>query len=128
MCVWTTLVQEVAWSMCLPPNDPKVSFRVGRPLLHIILDAVKLDDIDVFGLVADHCVMRICNGALVILPYGCGITNWNIYDLDDELVNVGDFPCYACREIVLGLHVNNTADDYMRLRPPIAPVPTILMT
>jgi hypothetical protein len=62
----------------------------------MIFDEMKLQ-VNVFGLLTHHCILRICDGALIVLRDGGGLGYWLVQDLAYELPEVDDFPrCVCC--------------------------------
>jgi hypothetical protein len=65
----------------------------------MILKEVELE-VNVFGLITHHCILRICDGALIVFPYGCGFCDLGVEDFTDELAEVDDFPSCVNRRVL----------------------------
>jgi hypothetical protein len=56
----------------------------------VVLDEVVFET-DVFGFVADQCVLIVCNGALGVFPDGGSIGDMDTLNFVEELADVNGF-------------------------------------
>jgi hypothetical protein len=56
---------------------------------------------NVFGFVSHHCILRVCNGALIVFPNGGGVGDWDALDYAEQLIDVNSPACCVNSQIVL---------------------------